>query len=350
PTTGDPTTGDPTTGDPTTGDPTTGDPTVVPCEHVWDDGVVTVAPTYTTEGVKTYTCTVCGETKTEVLPKKERPTTGGGGGAVVNKYTVKFDTNGGSTIKSVTVEKNETVEEPAAPAKEGFNFEGWYTDKAFTNAYDFATKVTKNITLYAKWTEVPAGDEPSGDEPTTGSTFVDVTPADWFYASVEFAAEKKLMAGVSDTQFAPNVTLTRAMLVTVLYRLEGEPATNRSIPFADVDMGAYYGNAVSWAKQNGIVKGISENEFAPDMNITREQIAAIMHRYAEFKGYDVSAKAELDAYADANTVSDWALEDMKYAVGCGLMVGKTATTVNPLDNITRAEMAAIIHRFFELNK
>ena len=97
----------------------------------------------------------------------------------------------------------------------------------------------------------------------------------------KYATDNNLMNGVSDSEFAPNETLTRAMLVTVLYRNEGEPATNRSIPFADVDMGSYYGNAVSWAKQNGIVSGVTENNFAPDKNITREQIATIMFRYAQ---------------------------------------------------------------------
>ena len=113
--------------------------------------------------------------------------------------------------------------------------------------------------------------------------FTDVDLDAWYHLNIDYVLENGLFKGTTKTTFAPNADLTRAMLVTVLYRAEGEPAVNRSIPFGDVDMGAYYGNAVSWAKQNGIVKGVSEVEFAPDDNITREQIAAIIHRFAEVK-------------------------------------------------------------------
>ena len=214
-----------------------------------------------------------------------------------------------------------------------------------------------NITLYAKWVEIPKTEEPKPEEPkpeepTAEVTFSDVKQDAWYHSSVKYAVENKLMAGVSATEFAPNVTLTRAMLVTVLYRLEGEPDTNKAIPFADVDMSSYYGNAVSWAKQNGIVSGISESKFAPNVNITREQIVAIFHRYAKLKGYDVDAgeDTEIHTYDDAHHVSDFATDSMKYAVGSGLIKGKTEDTLNPKDNATRAEFAAIIERFIKANK
>ena len=160
------------------------------------------------------------------------------------------------------------------------------------------------------------------------------------------------MNGVSDDIFAPNDTLTRAMLVTVLYRHAGEPATNRSIPFADVDIGAYYASAVSWAKQNGIISGINENEFAPNDNITREQIATIIYRYAKYKGFDVSdgENTNILSYDDVNNISEYAISSMQYACGSGLMLGKTNSTLNPKDNATRAEIAAILQRFIETNK
>ena len=271
---------------------------------------------------------------------------GGGGG--VSRYTVKFEANGGSTVKSVTVNKNAVVTEPTAPTKDGFKFDGWYTDKELTIAYDFAAKVTKSFTLYAKWTEIEK--EPVVDEPDTTISFKDVKATDWFYANVQYAIENKLMNGVAEDKFAPNDTLTRAMLVTVLYRNEGEPAVNKSIPFADVDMGAYYANAVSWAKQNGIVNGVTENEFAPDSNITREQIGAIMFRYAQYKGMDAVTLEENLHFADANEISEYAVSAMNWAVGTGLMKGKSATTINPKDNATRAEIAAILQRFIETNK
>ena len=158
------------------------------------------------------------------------------------------------------------------------------------------------------------------------------------------------MNGVSETEFAPNDNLTRAMLVAILYRAAGEPAVNKSVPFADVAADSYYANAVIWAQQNGIVSGVNENEFAPDENITREQIATIIYRYAKAMGYDVSAKAEISAYADANEISEYATEAMQYAVASGLMKGKSETTLNPKDTATRAEIAAILQRFIEANK
>ena len=155
------------------------------------------------------------------------------------------------------------------------------------------------------------------------------------------------MNGIAEDAFAPNSPLTRAMLVTVLYRNAGEPATNRSIPFADVDMGAYYASAVSWAKQNGIVNGITENEFAPNAEITREQIAAIMFRYAQYKGMEAITMEENLHFDDANEISEYAITAMNWAVGKGLMKGKTETTINSKDNATRAEIATILQRFIE---
>jgi len=319
----------------------------IECTHTWDAGTVITQATTSSEGLKRYECTICGETKDETIPKKSGYVGGGGSTA---SYTVKFDTNGAGTIKSQTISKNSVVPEPTAPTKEGYTFAGWYTDKELTVAYDFASKVTKNFTLFAKWAEIEK--EPEEDKPETSMEFTDVKSTDWFFDSVKYVADNKLMNGVSETEFAPDNTLTRAMLVTVLYRNAGEPATNRSIPFADVDMGAYYANAVSWAKQNGIVSGVTENEFAPDANITREQIATIMFRYAQYKGYDVSVgeNTNILSYDDFDNISEYAIASMQYACGSGLMKGKTASTLNPKDNATRAEIAAILHRFIEANK
>ncbi|MBP3447896.1 MAG: leucine-rich repeat protein [Clostridia bacterium] len=283
-----------------------------------------------------------------LVAKFAKKTSSGGGGGGVSKYTVKFETNGGSTVKAVSVNKNALATEPAAPTKDGFNFDGWYTDKELTKAYDFSSKVTKGFTLYAKWTEIEK--EPVVDEPDTTIAFADVKENDWFYENVQYVVENKLMNGVAEDKFAPNETLTRAMLVTVLYRNEGEPAVNKSIPFADVDMSAWYANAVVWAKQNGIVNGVTENEFAPDENITREQIAAIMFRYAQYKGMDAVTLEENLHFADADEISEYAVSAMNWAVGTGLMKGKSTTTINPKDNATRAEIAAILQRFIENNK
>ena len=289
--------------------------------------------------------------------------TGGGGG--VSKYTVKFETNGGTTVASKSVTRNAKLEEPTAPTKDGFKFDGWYTDKELKTVYDFDAKVTKNFTLYAKWTEVKT-EEPDDNKPGTSDSecdgtiaadcpsldFTDLDVKAWYHLDVDYVLENELMKGVAVNKFAPNDTLTRAMLVTVLYRNEGEPAVNKSIPFADIDMGAWYANAVVWAQQNGIVNGVSGTEFAPNDNITREQIAAIMHRYAQYKGYDVSVgeNTNILSYDDFDSISEYAIASMQYACGSGLMKGKTASTLNPKDNATRAEIAAILHRFIEANK
>ncbi len=284
------------------------------------------------------------------LTIRTRPSSGGG----VSRYIVKFETNGGSKVANKTVNRNAVLEAPEAPAKDGFKFDGWFTDKELTTAYDFTAKVTKGFTLYAKWTEVekePEVEKPEDkDDPEATewkNPFEDVKENDWFYANVQYVVENKLMNGVAVNKFAPNDTLTRAMLVTVLYRNEGEPAVNKSIPFADVDMGAYYANAVIWAKQNGIVNGVTETEFAPDENITREQIAAIMFRYAQYKGMDAVTLEENLHFADADEISEYAVSAMNWAVGTGLMKGKSTTTINPKDNATRAEIAAILQRFVE---
>ena len=178
--------------------------------------------------------------------------------------------------------------------------------------------------------------------------FIDLSGDAWYSDSAKYILENGLMKGVTDTTFAPNENLTRAMLVTVLYRAEGEPATNRSIPFSDIDMGAYYANAVSWAKQNGIVNGVSENEFAPDESITREQIATIIMRYAVYKGMETITLEENLHFADADEISEYAVSSMNWAVGAELINGKSEGILAPKDKATRAEVAAILHRYLNV--
>ncbi|MBE7043603.1 MAG: hypothetical protein E7399_08990, partial [Ruminococcaceae bacterium] len=289
---------------------------------------------------------------TETKPiTPEKPTNPGSqsSGATTKKFTVKFQSNGGSEVKNQIVAKGNQVTEPQMPVKEGFVFDGWYFDSLLTKKYDFNSQVTADMTLYAKW---GTGEGCIGVLPKWNNPFNDVTESDWFFKDVEYVNQNNLMMGMEETLFSPDYELTRAMLVTILYRSEREPAVNKSIPFEDVDMGAYYANAVSWAKQNGIVSGMSETEFAPDLNITREQIAAIMHRYAMFKGYDVSVgeNTNILSYEDFDSISEYAISSMQYAVGSGLMKGRTETTLNPQDNAKRSECAAILHRFIESNQ
>ena len=268
--------------------------------------------------------------------------TGGGGG--VSRYTVKFDTNGGTTVANKTVTRNSKLAEPTAPVKDGYTFDGWYTDKELTTAYDFDTKVTKSFTLYAKWVEAKA------THVCPSEKFSDLDTTKWYHEDIDYVLDNEIMLGTSETVFAPEGSLTRGMLVTILYRSEGEPATNKSIPFADVDMGAYYANAVVWAQQNGIVKGISETEYAPDMNVTREQLATIMFRYAQFKGMDAVTTEENLGFNDASDISDWAVAAMNWGVGRDYIFARTEGAIAPKVAATRAEIAAFIHRYIVSNE
>ena len=158
-----------------------------------------------------------------------------------------------------------------------------------------------------------------------------------------------LMKGLSDTRFGPNESLTRGMLVTVLYRLEGEPEAAGENPFADVADGEYYAQPILWAQQNGIVYGMTETSFAPNAKLTREQIAAILYRYAQYKGIDTETEEFNLLFDDASQISEYALESMNWACGAGLIRGRTETTLSPKGNATRAEIAAILHRFIQAN-
>ena len=177
--------------------------------------------------------------------------------------------------------------------------------------------------------------------------FTDVTEGDWFYDAVRYAYETGLMDGVGDSLFAPNSETTRAQLVTILYRLEGEPEVSGTSGFTDVEAGTWYTDAVAWAAANGIVNGVSETEFAPGKDITREQLATILFRYAEAKGYDVSARADLSAYPDADQIQSYAAESVAWAVAEGLIQGFEDNTLRPAGNATRAQIATILMRFCE---
>ena len=264
---------------------------------------------------------------------------GGGGGAVVTKYTLTFDTNGGSAIAKVTKDKGTKVDLSGyTTTRQGYTFSGWYADKALT---DKVTSVTlnSNQTVYAKWTEK------TPEKPAL--PFTDVTKGDWFYDAVQYVYDKGMMNGVDGGRFAPNAATSRAMIVTILYRLENEPGVSGKSPFTDVAAGQWYTNAVAWAAANGIVTGTTDTTFAPNGNITREQMAAILYRYASYKGLDVSRQADLSGYADASAISAYAKQAMAWANGQGLITGVTATTLNPGGNAVRAQAATILMRLCE---
>ena len=175
--------------------------------------------------------------------------------------------------------------------------------------------------------------------------FHDVTEGDWFYDAVRYAYETGLMDGVGDNLFAPNSQTTRAQLVTILYRLAGEPEPGGDSGFADVAAGTWYTDAVAWAAQNGIVNGVSDTEFAPGDDITREQLAAILYRYAACQGYDVSQRADLSGFGDASSISGYAQEALSWAHAQGLVLGFEDGSLRPQGTASRAQIAAVLMRF-----
>ena len=184
-------------------------------------------------------------------------------------------------------------------------------------------------------------------EAPVGEPFLDVNEGDWFYDAVVYAYQNELMDGVGGNRFAPNSATTRAQLVTILYRLEGEPAVSGDLPFTDVEAGTWYTNAVGWAAQNGIVNGVGDDTFAPGNDLTREQLVTILYRYAESKGYDVSASADLAGYPDGEEIQAYAREAMAWAVAENIIQGMEDDTLKPAGNASRAQIATILMRFCE---
>ena len=176
--------------------------------------------------------------------------------------------------------------------------------------------------------------------------FTDVYSTSWFYNDAAFVYEKGLFSGTDSRSFSPDASMTRAMLVTVLYRLDGEPAVTGRSSFADVSSGMYYENAVIWAAANGIVTGTGSTSFSPDAKVTREQLAAILYRYAQYKKLDVRAEAKLSSFTDAASVSGYANAALSWAVAEGLVNGASGRLM-PKGDATRAQVAAILHRFVE---
>ncbi len=176
------------------------------------------------------------------------------------------------------------------------------------------------------------------------SGFSDVDKTDWFCDDVAYVSQNKLMTGTSKHEFSPNDTATRGMIVTILWRLEGSPVST-AVEFEDVDANKYYHDAVSWAADNKIVSGYDKNSFGPNDTATREQLAAIMYRYAAYKKYDVKEAAALDQYDDRAQISDYAVDSIRWAVANKILSGTSEKTISPQENVQRCQVAAILKRF-----
>lgn len=274
-------------------------------------------------------------------------------GGSVFFWDLKFDTNGGSKIDTVTEWEYSTIDlDEYVPEKEGYKFVGWYADEDLTKEID-EVYLTQDTTVYAKWEkieeEVP--EEPDEveetEEPETIS-FLDVEESDWFYEAVSYAVENGLMSGMSEDIFAPNTPLTREMLAVILWNLEGNPTPNDVAPFLDVTSDKYYANAIAWANENGIVAGYGDTFGVGDF-ITREQFAVMLYNYAQYQGYDVSIGENVNilSYTDALTISDYAYPAMQWACGAGIINGMGDGTLAPQGKATRAEAATMLMNFCE---
>lgn len=324
----------------------TNDETLEDGQHTWNDGEVTTEPTYTTEGVKTYTCTACSQTKTETIDKLTRPSSEG-----VATYSISIENteNGEVSANRSGASKGTTVTLTAEPDK-GYILESiTVTDKNGDKVkltekdgkYTFtmpASKVTVEAAFVKENPNTEAWENP----------FADVVEGAWYYDSIRYTYENGLIAGYPNGLFGINDTITRGQIATILWRMEESPAVNYAMTFEDVGEGMYYADAIRWAASEGIVGGYSDTQFGPNDAITREQLAAILWRYAQHKEYDVSVGEDTNilSYADALTVSEWAVPAMQWANGAGLIQGSD-NNLMPKGNATRAQAATILHRFCE---
>ena len=277
----------------------------------------------------------------------------------VETWSITYVTDGG-TINGeypTTYTKGTVTVLPTNVTKPGYTFLGWFT--AYTGGVQVkqieATE-TGDKTFYARWqkTVLPPPPVTPGTPVTparpaapVGLPFADVSGSDWFYNDVRYVYEKGIMDGTGADRFSPNAPLTRAMIVTILYRMAGSPSVSGSSDFTDVAAGKWFAKAVAWAAANGIVNGYGDSLFGPNDPVTREQLAAILYRYAVYGGMTaVTLEENLGSFADTAQLSAYAIQAMNWAVGQGLINGSGSNLV-PKAQATRAQVAAIIHRYLE---
>ena len=281
-----------------------------------------------------------------------KPSSGSSGGSSSGKTTYKVTTsavnNGGVNASPSNAEMGASITITLSPDK-GYKLDKLTvtdgsgktvsTVKKSDTVYTFtmpASAVTVGVS-YVKATETPSE-----------TKFNDVSANDWFASAVDYVTGKGMMNGTADNTFSPKANTTRGMVVTVLYRLENQPS-NSAASFTDVASGAYYANAVAWANANGIVSGYGSGKFGPNDKVTREQLAAILYRYAQYKKYDVSVGEDTNilSYNDAQSISSYAIPAIQWACGAGVVTGKSGSKLDPKGNATRAEVAAMLMRFCE---
>lgn len=294
----------------------------------------------------------------------KRTSSGGGSSHRYDAYITVIDSKNGDVSVSdtwadeddkitltITPDKGYVVDKIEIVDDEGDKIDAKKVDDE-DNKYTFRMAncdVTVTVTFKeeGKTTEDTDKEEDKDDEETTELNFTDVKESDWFYKGVAYVVDKDIMSGVSENEFAPSGKLTRAMLVQMLYNMESRPACDAENAFMDVPVGQWYTDAVIWANDAKIVSGMGEGLFAPNMEITREQMVAMLYNYAKYKGYDVTASADLSKFADNASVSTWAQPAMQWAVAEGYISGMGDNQLAPQGTATRAEIASVIMRFME---
>ena len=319
----------------------------------YEEGTVTVLPTDVTKDGYTFlgwfTAAEGGDKVTQIeaaetgdkeffahWQKNETP---------VKTWNIFYFTDGGviNGVYPTTYVEGKGAKLPTSVTKKGYTFLGWFT-KDGVRITRIGAEATGDVTVYAHWTLDAL--YPSVLDAIFGDMdFSDVSPRDWFYKDVEYVYEKGIMDGIDKHTFAPDANLTRGMLVTILYRIEGEPVTRGSTDFTDVELGRWYTKAVAWAASKDIVNGYGGGKFGPNDPVTREQLTTILYRYTAYKGESTAAfSGNLNRFKDAASVSNYAVDAANWAVGEGIING-SGDLFMPKSNATRAQVAAIIHRY-----
>jgi hypothetical protein len=281
--------------------------------HAYDEGVVTSEATCENAGVKTFTC------------KNDASHT----------YTKEVAALGHDIVSY----------EAKAPTYTEIGWDAYET----CNRCDYSTYVEKPALSYGYAGGGSSSSSSGVSRPVTGNakTFHDVPANHWAKEAIEFVIARGIFGGISDTNFAPDAYMTRGMIAQVLYSLEGKPEVGENT-FDDVDGGAWYADAVAWVAENGLMTGTSEGVFAPEENVTREQMAVILCGYAKLVGVDTTNGNSLDRFQDGTDASDWAQSALEWALHAGLLSGKDGGKLDPAGTATRAEVAQILANFCQL--
>ncbi|MFR0735166.1 MAG: S-layer homology domain-containing protein [Oscillospiraceae bacterium] len=298
--------------------------------HDWSAWTETREPTCTEAGEETRTCANCNETETRSVAAK--------GHTLKDTVVAATCTTEGYTLHECTV-CGYSYRDTVTPAL-GHQWGQWTVEQEADCFHD-----GKETRTCATCSETESRIVPANDGNCPSKDFQDLDCTCWYHEGVDFALDQGFMVGMGDGRFLPNGELTRGQLMTILYRMAGEPEAAETTPFADVKMDQYYGQAIAWAAENGIAKGITDTRFAPNTAVTREQLVTFLFRYAQFSHEDVKGVCDLTEFADHKAVSDFAREPMAWAVDTGILTGMDGL-LNPKGDATRAQIATMLLRYF----